>query len=92
VPIVRATGGLADTIENFNPRTENGNGFCFTEYSSKTLVDTIRRALEVFEDKKTWWKLVKNAMKCDYSWQHSAAQYLSLYKDVKKKTSRPNLA
>jgi len=84
VPIVRATGGLADTIEDYNARTGVGKGFCFSKYSSKTLLETIKRGLEVYEDKESWWKLVTSDMKCDFSWKQSAKQYLQIYRSVEK--------
>ena len=85
VPIVRSTGGLADTIKNFNPRTLSGNGFKFRDYSSKKLLDTVRKGLRVYNDKKQWNHLVQNGMACDFSWNRSAQDYVKVYKQIAKK-------
>ncbi|MDZ7372509.1 MAG: glycogen synthase GlgA [candidate division KSB1 bacterium] len=82
IPIVRATGGLADTIQDFDPETGRGNGFVFQEYSAAALLDAIGRALKVYQDRTTWTKLVKNAMRQDFSWQASARKYVALYKKL----------
>ena len=67
VPIVRATGGLDDTIQDFDLKSGKGNGFKFSEYSSKALLETVKRAVSVFEDKQKWLKLMKNGMNEDHS-------------------------
>ena len=82
IPIVRATGGLDDTIEDFDPATGKGNGFKFTNYSPEVLLKTIKRAIEVYKDKTAWAKLQKNAMRCDFSWNASAKKYEKLYKSL----------
>ncbi|MFH1563696.1 MAG: glycogen synthase GlgA [Nitrospirota bacterium] len=80
VPIVRATGGLKDTITDFNPTKKIGNGFTFEEYSSQVLLSTIKRAMETFrKDKESWRRLVLNGMSADFSWEHSAKEYIDLY-------------
>lgn len=85
VPIVRATGGLDDTIEEFDPKTEKGNGFKFAEYSSEALIEEVKKALSVYKNKKLWARLVKKAMKEDFSWEKSALKYGELYKRALKK-------
>jgi len=82
VPIVRETGGLADTVIKFNEKTTEGNGFMFKQYESSAMLKEISRALKVFEDKKTWTKIQKNGMKCDFSWIASAKKYIELYKTI----------
>jgi starch synthase len=82
VPIVRETGGLADTVVKFNEKTGEGNGFMFRLYESTAMLKEISRALKVFEDKKTWTKIQKNGMKCDFSWIASAKKYIDLYKTI----------
>ncbi|MBI5748645.1 MAG: glycosyltransferase, partial [Nitrospinae bacterium] len=82
IPIVRGTGGLNDTIENYNPVRRNGNGFKFTEYSSMTLLSTIKTALDLYRDKSEWNRLMINAMGEDFSWNHSAKEYVELYRKV----------
>ncbi len=86
VPLVRETGGLADTVEDFNPKTGKGTGFVFKEYETKKFLETLDRALEVFRDEKTWLKLMKNGMKQDFSWHASAKQYVELYERVERKS------
>ncbi len=79
IPIVRATGGLDDTIKEFNPETGRGNGFKFQAYSSGELVKAVKRARYLYRNKLLWTGLVKNAMKADFSWQKSALKYEEIY-------------
>ncbi len=79
VPIVRKTGGLADTVFEYDTETGEGNGFVFTDPTSKAFLDTMKRALAVYKDKKSWDSLVKKIMKLDFSWNSSAKKYISLY-------------
>lgn len=83
IPLVRETGGLADTVVEFDPATGEGNGFVFQEYKPEALVDAIRRAVKVFKKKKEWQQLQQNAFACDYSWEVSAKKYVELYQSVK---------
>lgn len=80
IPVVRATGGLDDTVKEFDPAAKKGNGFKFTEYSSQALLASLKRALNVYQDKKLWKRLVQNAMKEDFSWKKSARRYERLYR------------
>jgi len=82
VPIVRATGGLDDTIENFNALTGQGNGFKFAVYSSADLLKKVKEALDLFKNKRLWREVVKNGMKADFSWLHSAMEYADLYNKI----------
>ncbi|MGE5554612.1 MAG: glycogen synthase [Betaproteobacteria bacterium] len=80
IPIVRATGGLADTVHDVNQNPEAGNGFVFTEYSAKALLDTVERALALYRQQPEFWAaLVRRVMEADYSWSKSAASYVELY-------------
>jgi starch synthase len=80
IPIVRATGGLAETITDFNADNKNGNGFSFGEFSSDALLEAVERALEVYENMPdTWKQLVRKAMEQDFSWNKSAVKYMDLY-------------
>jgi starch synthase len=79
VPIVRAVGGLDDSIEPFEPATGQGTGFKFDEYSSDRLVEKIYEALLLFYDPPVWATLQANGMRVDFSWNHSARQYLEAY-------------
>jgi len=80
VPIVRETGGLADTVIRYNEKNGEGTGFSFKKYDSKEFLKEIKRALKVFNDKKAWLKIIKNGMKTDFSWNSSAKKYIDLYK------------
>lgn len=82
VPIVRATGGLDDTIKNFDLETGKGNGFKFEEYSKEALLQVIDRALAIYKQPKLWEKLMKNGMKEDNSWTASVKEYIKLYKKL----------
>lgn len=82
IPIVRETGGLADTVIKFNEKTGEGNGFMFKSYDSAALIKELNRALKIYEDKKTWLKIQKNGMKADFSWTSSAKKYIELYKTI----------
>jgi len=84
VPLVRETGGLADTVEDFDPRKGEGTGFVFKEHSTKAFLEALDRALEVYRDQRLWLKLMKNGMKCDFSWRSSAKQYVELYDRVER--------
>lgn len=79
VPIVRATGGLDDTIINYSPENGAGNGFKFQEYSPVALLETIKRALQIFQNKNLWHKLMRQGMAEDFSWDRSAKEYLTVY-------------
>lgn len=84
IPVVRKTGGLADTIIDYEPRSDTGNGFTFTSYDSLSLLEAIKRALSVYKDKKAWMRLIKRAMESDFSWKASAEKYLKLYQELCK--------
>ncbi len=83
VPVVRATGGLDDTIENFDPDTGKGTGFKFHEYSGEALLETLREAIQVYQDKTAWTQLMKNGMAKDFSWTASAREYVKVYERAK---------
>ena len=85
IPIVRATGGLDDTIQRFDPKTGEGNGFKFSAYSSQALLEETQRALNIFQDKKTWTALVQKAMRMDFSWKKSAQKYDEIYNRALRK-------
>jgi starch synthase len=86
VPIVRKTGGLADTIEEFDPKTGQGTGFVFEEYDASKLLHAIKQALGVYKNKKSWGVLMKNGMEKDFSWEASAGKYVELYQKALQKT------
>ena len=84
IPIVRATGGLDDTIEDYDPTTGNGTGFKFSHYDARELLKAIERTLTVFSNKPAWRKMMKQAMQKDFSWESSAKKYITLYKNALK--------
>lgn len=79
LPIVRETGGLRDTVIPYNEFESTGTGFSFSNYNAHDMLYTIRYAQKVFGNKKEWQKLVKRAMKADFSWKTSAKEYEKLY-------------
>lgn len=80
IPIVRETGGLADTIQDYNRETGTGTGFVFKDYDPDELLRAIKRALKVYQDRKKWKKLRLAGMQKDFSWEASAKKYVQLYK------------
>ncbi len=83
IPIVRATGGLADTVHDYNPATGSGNGFVFSEYNGRALYHAIARALKVYrDDQEQWNKLARNCMEMDFSWARSGVEYLQLFQEA----------
>jgi starch synthase len=85
VPVVRATGGLDDTIEELRPTQGTGNGFKFEGYSSEKLLAAIDRALMTFQYKEAWKRVMLNGMARDYSWQQPAREYAAIYEEVAKR-------
>ncbi len=85
LPVVRNTGGLADTVVDSLPHTVVNNtasGFVFDDINASALLETIKRALILYSDQKSWGKVQANAMRQDFSWQKSAKQYLELYDSI----------
>jgi len=82
VPVVRATGGLDDTIEEWNPETRTGTGFKFHGYNPYDLLAAVDRALAAFADREAWTQLMRNGMAKDYGWQGPAREYAAIYEEV----------
>ncbi|MBU2496038.1 MAG: glycogen synthase GlgA [Candidatus Omnitrophica bacterium] len=82
IPVVRETGGLADSVFNFDGAI--GNGFSFVPAKAANLLDTLQKAGAVYRNKKVWARLVSNAFASDFSWSNSAQKYLALYRSVIK--------
>ena len=83
IPIVRETGGLRDTVLSYNEYTGEGNGFTFFNYNAHDMLHVIERAVDFYQNRKLIWNtLVKRGMEGDYSWDHSAGDYLKLYKKL----------
>ena len=84
IPIVRATGGLKDSIEEFDPATGSGTGFLFVPYEGRALLAAVDRALSFYPVKEKWTALMRNAMSADFSWDRSARSYLDLYRKLSR--------
>ena len=83
VPVVRATGGLRDTVHEYDAAGESGNGFTFQEYSAEEMLASLRRAVALYsENPQGWSKLSARGMKEDHSWEASAKEYRDLYERV----------
>jgi starch synthase len=82
VPVVRATGGLDDTVVPFDPLTKKGNGFKFGPYKAEAFASAIRQAVNLFQDPRIWKRLRANGMKADFSWDKSARRYMEIYRSV----------
>ncbi len=80
IPVARATGGLADTVIDFNKNPKGGTGFIFKQASSSAFLRATERALKLYQDKKNWLNLMKRVMNKDFSWDKSAIKYIELYK------------
>jgi starch synthase len=88
VPVVRRTGGLADSIQDATPTaiiTGDGTGFVFVEPTPDSLLDAIRRCISVYEDFDSWRKIQTNGMKKDFSWYTAAKEYVKLYEKAIQK-------
>jgi len=79
IPIVRKTGGLADSVDDYSPEKQTGEGFVFEKFDSSSLMIAFIRAFENFRDKKKWNDLQKRAMEKDFSWVNSANKYIELF-------------
>jgi starch synthase len=84
VPIVRATGGLDDTIEPWDARSSKGTGFKFTDYTGEALLTTIKQALLAYRDPSSWQTLMRNGMSRDFSWGASAREYGKVYERARQ--------
>jgi len=85
IPVVRETGGLADTIQDYEPESGRGTGFVFRNYNSQEMLRAIKRALSLFQDRISWEKLMIRAMGEDFSWEKSAEKYIHLYQKAMAK-------
>jgi starch synthase len=92
VPIVRATGGLDDTIEPWDARTGKGTGFKFSEYNGEALLATVKEALRAFRDQTSWQTLMRNGMAKDFSWTASAKEYVRVYEKAQQTRGMPAFA
>lgn len=82
VPVVHTVGGLADTVQAFNPQTGEGNGVTFQSYNAYDMLDAVRRAVGLYYDKPAWRQVRKNAMLCDFGWSRPAEEYIAMYREL----------
>lgn len=82
IPIVRRTGGLADTVRQYDPASGEGTGFLFDDFRPEALLGAVRHALEIHGDPKAWTRLVRNAMAEDFSWGRSVERYAALFEGL----------
>lgn len=95
VPVVRSTGGLADTVKKINNITDiknGGTGFVFEGMDERGLLNSVRKALNFFEKKDCWKKIIANDMRTDFTWDNSADDYLSLYSELIRKPEEARVA
>jgi starch synthase len=85
VPVVRATGGLADTVIDYNPTTQEGTGFTFISYSARAMMESLRRALDAYADPQCWHGIMLRGMDQDWSWVVPARKYLQLYEEISRR-------
>lgn len=92
IPVARRTGGLADTIAEYDFSTGAGTGFLFDTYSRDQMLGSVKMAVEMFKDNKAWEQIQSNAMSQDFSWHKSAKEYHALYKKTLQKRERERAA
>lgn len=78
-PVVRETGGLKDTVRQYDKYEKQGNGFVFSNYNAHEMMYAIKRALSTYGNFEVWCQIAANAMNSDYSWTESAKEYINLY-------------
>jgi starch synthase len=82
VPVVRATGGLDDTVQNFQTAADAGTGFKFGSYSASAMLEKIREALYFYNQPEVWKRIQENGMRTDNSWSNTAQKYIKLYEQI----------
>lgn len=83
VPIARKTGGLADTVQPYNPKSREGNGFLFEKYTTADLISAVKSAIKIYTgNNETWQNIMRNGMKSNFTWLNSTKKYLDLYKKL----------
>ncbi len=86
VPIVRETGGLADSVQQIDPSDQTGNGILFRDYNAQGLDWALNRALDMYQDKALWRAVMLNGMRQDFSWDHQGAQYVDLFRQLSNRS------
>jgi starch synthase len=84
VPVVRATGGLRDTVSEYNPEAGTGNGFVFTEYAPDAMVTALERAVKAFTEGTHWRRLMGNCFRANFSWDRAAREYLEWFERLRQ--------
>jgi starch synthase len=82
VPVVRATGGLDDTVQNFDAASGEGTGFKFGPYAAAAMLEKIREGLYFYKQQAVWQRIQQNGMKTDNSWSAAARKYIKLYQEM----------
>ena len=82
VPIVRATGGLDDTVQQFDPATNQGTGFKFGPHTVAAMLEKIREALYFYKQREVWETIQRNGMTTDNSWSAAVRKYIQLYEQI----------
>jgi len=90
IPIVRSTGGLADTVADVTESPSKGNGFAFREYTQTALLGAVQRAVRFYQSGKGWKSVVQRGMSADLSWKASARQYVALYEKASGQVRVPS--
>ena len=85
IPVVHQTGGLKDTVQQYNKYTQEGNGFVFENYNAHEMMYALKRALSFYGNYEIWHKIQFNAVQADYSWKRSAKEYEALYERLTAK-------
>ena len=89
IPVVRAVGGLVDTVKPYNPKNGQGTGFLFASYHPAAMLQALGAALSAYPNKKIWTRLQKNGMRADFSWDRSAGEYVKMYERLKRQQPGP---
>ena len=79
VPVVRRTGGLADSVEHYDPKTRTGTGIVFNDFNTQALEWALNTALDLYDQPAQWQRVMRNGMSRDFSWQHQGQQYVELF-------------
>ena len=87
VPVVRAVGGLADTVRDYRPRSRVSTGFVFEEYTGGAMLGALQRALALYQDRRRWRALQASGMRQDHSWDRSAREYVKIYERAVKRSA-----
>jgi starch synthase len=90
-PLVRAVGGLADSVQEFDPLTREGTGFLFPSYSGHEMAAALRHALSIWKHPELWRHVQRNGMRCDFSWRVSAERYEMLYAEARERVASGRL-